>query len=357
MLSKMLNKRRSLMKKVYYSKVIEAQINAEFPAVSLYCNSQDEVYDSFLEVQKILVAEGKNKIAKKYLNAIFRLVKVKKLRTTDYPVAFFLNGDSHYWTTLPFQVTRSSVVASSFHVKPLLKWTQREMGFSALHMTADSVQLYEGSMASFSLMNELNVKKITSESKKFKLITQFVHQNLMSLKVPLVVCGSLEDTQHFLDNTILANVISQTLPEPDANLKTFHRQCLQILMPYLKNKEKNILQKFFDAKAKGEVVTNLNDIALLVIQKKIKHLLVNENLHLWGELNKNNGTFSYSFNQLNSKDDDILDDLCQAVLAYGGAVTVLTKETMPGQKAACAILDTVSYSSAYKHEVVYENHI
>ena len=345
------------MKKVYYSKVINAQINTDFPAVSLYCNSQDEIYESFLEVQKILVAEGKNKIAKKYSNAIFRFVKVKKLKATDYPVAFFLNGDQHCWTTLPFQVTRSSVVANSFHIKPLLKWAQREMGFSALHMTTDSVYLYEGSVATFSLMNELNIKNIPNDSKKFKLITQFVHQNLMSLKVPLVVCGSLDVTQHFLDTTILSNVISHTIPEPDLNLKNFHRQCLQILMPYLKNKEKNVLQKFFDAKAKGEVVTNLNHIAMLVVQKKIKHLIVNENLHLWGELNKNNGTFTYSLSQQNSKDDDILDDLCQTVLAYGGAVTVLTKDTMPGQKAACGILDSANTQSAYKHEVIYENHI
>ncbi len=344
------------MKKVSYSKIIQMKTDSDFPCVSLYCNSQDEIYDVFLEAQKILLQEKKDKISKKYLNAIFRLVKVKKLRSSDFPIAFFLNGETHLWTTLPFKSTKTSVVATSFHIKPLLKWTQRDMAFTTLHIADQSVFLYEGSVATFALINQMEINSSLDSIRKFKLINQFLRQNLISSKTPLIVAGQNHSIQSFLDQSTYSNILSQTIHEPDASLKIFHKQCLNILMPFLKIKEKNTIQKFYEAKAMGQTVSNLNDIAVQVIHRKVKHLLVNENLHLWGELNKENGSFSYSYNQLNAKDDDILDDLCQIVLNYGGQVTVLPQESMPGQKAACAIIEKIqtTYKQKYLQEVQYD---
>jgi hypothetical protein len=347
------------MKKVYFSKIIETEVNTDLPCVSLYCNSQDEVYDLYQEVNKILQNEGKAKIAKKYFNAIFKVIKNKKLKSTDFPVGFFLNGDTHLLAPLPFQIEKTSVVASSFHIKPLLKWSQRQMAFYVLNIEADSAMIYEGSVTSINLVAKIKFKPDQMGTKINGVLFRFIDEHLTFKNTPLIVAGGNPGVQSFVEQSMYPSLLDEYIRDPDSDIKQFHTQCLELLLPYLKYKEKYVLQKFYDAKVLGTTMTNLKDIASLVAQKKIKHLIVNENLHIWGELNKNDGTFTYSFKQLNSKDDDILDDLCQVVIAYGGQVTVLPKNLMPGQKAACAIIDVNHHSTQFKNtkELVYENSI
>lgn len=81
----------------------------------------------------------------------------------------------------------------------------------------------------------------------------------------------------------------------------------------------------------------------LALARKVKHLFVNEKMNVWGKINYETGSFTYSPRQTETE-DDVLDDLAEIVLRNHGVVTVLPPAKMPGERAACAILTGSAYS-------------
>ena len=73
---------------------------------------------------------------------------------------------------------------------------------------------------------------------------------------------------------------------------------------------------------------------------KIKKIFVIENRQVWGRIDKNSGEIFISPKQTHSHDDDILDDVCQLVLAKGGEVVVLKNaDSVKGCVAAAIVTD------------------
>jgi hypothetical protein len=73
-------------------------------------------------------------------------------------------------------------------------------------------------------------------------------------------------------------------------------------------------------------------------------------VNIWGMINYKEATFTYSHQQLDAHDDDILDDLAELVMFKGGGVTVLPGERMPDSQMAAAILNN-SFNMDNKSEV------
>ena len=74
----------------------------------------------------------------------------------------------------------------------------------------------------------------------------------------------------------------------------------------------------------------------LALSRKVKHLFINEKMHVWGKIDHSTASFTYHPNQ-SVAEDDVLDDLAEIVLKNNGIVTVLPHSKMPNGKAACAI--------------------
>ena len=72
------------------------------------------------------------------------LKDTKLLKNLKGNVGIFRNEDSFRIVCLPIAVEQTCVVATSFHVKPLLRWIQADREFLFLGITDLSASLYHG---------------------------------------------------------------------------------------------------------------------------------------------------------------------------------------------------------------------
>lgn len=104
-------------------------------------------------------------------------------------------------------------------------------------------------------------------------------------------------------------------------------------------------QKAVSSKTVGElarekkVVDDLFKISKAAIGGKVKTLFLRDNIEIWGHFRRKSGEITFHEKQLDSKDDDILDDIACEVIRHGGEVVVLTGKEMPSPSPAAAILN------------------
>jgi len=110
-----------------------------------------------------------------------------------------------------------------------------------------------------------------------------------------------------------------------------------VLEPFLEQKENALLNSYWAAERNGRTSSALQEIVQLALSNRVKHLFINEKIHVWGRIDGSTASFTYSPRQT-AAEDDVLDDLAEIVLKNHGAVTVLPSLKMPNGKAACAIL-------------------
>jgi hypothetical protein len=136
-----------------------------------------------------------------------------------------------------------------------------------------------------------------------------------------------------LEESIIGNV-------ERAKTEDLRAKCFEILEPFYRQKELKAVEELNLAVKKNHAITYIEDIAVSAAYGKIKKLFVVENRQIWGAINKLTGEIFISPKQLNSHDDDILDDICQMVLMRGGEVVVLKEgENVKGYMAAAIITD------------------
>ena len=85
---------------------------------------------------------------------------------------------------------------------------------------------------------------------------------------------------------------------------------------------------------------NIFQIAKAAVQGQIRKLIVAEGINIFGKIDKQTGGLAIHPFDMNHEDDDILDDLAQTVLAYGGDVVVAPREEIPKGRTVLAILNS-----------------
>lgn len=121
------------MMKVNPYHVLNLSPKEDFPCLSLYAGSERELVSLLGKAEEL----GIKKYDSKTLDLLFKpihgfLKKQKEIGTS--PIALFSSKGFAGYSRLPFSAKPLAVVASSFHVKPLLKWMQREHPFSLLEL-------------------------------------------------------------------------------------------------------------------------------------------------------------------------------------------------------------------------------
>jgi len=79
-------------------------------------------------------------------------------------------------------------------------------------------------------------------------------------------------------------------------------------------------------------------IARHALAGRVRELLVADSANLWGVLHRASGEVELHEDGPRARDDDVLDDLAEAVLLRGGEVLTLNRERMPNRSPVAAIL-------------------
>lgn len=327
------------MIKVNPYQVINLTPKENFPCLSLYASSERQLMS--------LIGKAEELGAKKYdattLDVLFRPIHgfLRKNRDVRYPLALFSSRGFSGFSRLPFPAKPLAVVAESFHVKPLLKWMQREHPFSLLELREHEAVLYQGSLSHFEEIERLPYRELRTMDGVFSALDRAVYRSIQSSRVPLLLAGDFDLIEAYKSISGFKAIVDDAIIDPSAlaDRERLHAAAIDVLEPFLEQRESSLLESYWAAERGGRTSSMLQEIVQLALANRVKHLFINEKMHVWGRINKNTASFTYSPRQA-SPEDDVLDDLAEIVLKNHGTVTVLPAAKMPYGKAACAVLSS-----------------
>ncbi|MCC6133638.1 MAG: hypothetical protein IT186_27220 [Acidobacteria bacterium] len=271
------------------------------------------------------------------------------------------------------------VVADSFHVKPIIRFLQSNKRFYLLSLSQKSVSLYVGSPASLkiadlsglpaSLKDVLGIDERrepaagalgvgsgrspvyhgrgTSEINKkeelaayFRAIDQALWQVLKDEKAPLFLAGPSYYFPIYREISRYPNVAPVGIEgafdgtSPDE----LHSRAWPIVSSHLETVDDAAIDEYHrlrDRKLASEILT---EVAQAAVHGRVRKLFLSEQKRLFGRIDPVTGEVLLHGPQQNGpEDDDVLDDLAEAVLKRAGEVFLIEKDRMPRDSAAAAI--------------------
>jgi Bacterial archaeo-eukaryotic release factor family 3 len=302
---------------------------------------------------------------KKFLEPLENLVQdasiFKKIKGN---IGLFRTEDSFRILNLPVEVEYSCQVATSFHVKPLLRWLQVDQEFLLLGLAAGSVQLYSGSMHSLKFIdsiifpesfkeknllgNTLTLKELkqrrTTGDEVFGWVNDWILQVTKFEKPKLFVAGAthlveaLERTFKY-DNRTKSSVANYFDESKATEI------CAKIRLLLSRENKLQIQKTLLEFRLAEEnqlAKKNIFQISKAAAQGRVKSLIIADEINIFGKVDEKSGGLAIHPCDLDHEDDDILDDLAQLVLKMGGQVTVASRHEIPKGRPILAILNDSS---------------
>jgi len=327
------------MMKVNPYHVLNLSPKEDFPCLSLYASTERELVSLLGKAEELGLKKYEAETLDLLLRPVHGFLKRQQRELADSPIAIFSSKGFAGFSLLPFSAKPVAVVSNSFHVKPLLKWMQREHPFSFLQLNENEAVLFQGSLSYFEEIERLPYRELRTMDGVFNALDRAVYRSIQSSRVPLLLGGDLDLIQAYKSISGYKAILDGEIRDSSVLVdhEKLHAAAIKELEPFLEQREDALLGSYRAAERGGRTSAMLQEIVQLALTNRIKHLFINEKMNVWGRINTDTASFTYSPQQT-APEDDVLDDLAEIVLKRHGAVTVLPSSKMPNGKAACAIL-------------------
>lgn len=275
-------------------------------------------------------------------------------------IGIFRTQDAFRILNLPIEVENTCVVATSFHVKPLLRWMQMDREFLLVGLGRDSAVLYHGNQTSFKYLDEAvypeAIVKANSEAsyqdlkdkrKRKKVLdetmewlSQWIEELTAKYKPILFLAGDKEMVSGLVGHLNYENLYPETVSSKfnESNVPELCAAVRLILRKEARTQLELALLEFHEANNLNIASKNIFQIARAAVQGKVKKLMITDGIKIFGKLNKRTGGLAIHPAHLDHEDDCLLDDLAQEVLAHGGEVIVVKNEDIPKGRPILAIV-------------------
>lgn len=318
---------------------------------------REALQESYECLTPILTIEERDKI----LQPLDQLLEDDKiLKEMKSNIAIFRNQDLFRVVNVPVPVDRICQIATSFHVKPLLRWLQSDQDFLLLGIEKDSAHLYLGSQSSLRLIDSLvfpnSFRKVEVPADEsgagysslqqdlddtFDCINRWIFQITKRTKPKLFLAGERHLVKSVLERLRYRNTVKVPAADTFSRHKA-HRPCTSI-RNLLKEESRILFEKalieFQIADEDNRTRKNIFQIAKAVVRGEVKKLIVTDEISIFGKVDRSSGGLALHPYDLDHEDDDILDDLAQIVLSQGGEVVVASLKQIPNGRPILAILD------------------
>lgn len=290
---------------------------------------------------------------KRFLQPLYNLLEDGEiLRGMRGNIGLFRNEDLFRVLNIPIDVQTSCQVATSFHVKPLLRWFQGDEEFLLLGVESDSVSLYMGSQHSFKLIDSFAFDGPTAELTKraeqetideeaFTWVVDWVNELTKHSQPKLFFAGDDQLTELLVRKVKFKYKVRSPIATVFTRMKAMEICCSirqHLKAESMKDIEKSLLEFRF-AEESDRARKNIFEISKAVVQGKVRKLIVTDDLNIFGKIDKKSGMLSIHPTDMDHEDDCILDDLAQMVLKQGGEVVLAKREEIPKGRPILAILD------------------
>lgn len=298
----------------------------------------------------------------KFLEPLESLLKDSRIfKQMSGNVGIFRNETSFRVLNIPIQIESSCQVATSFHVKPLLRWLQGDRDFLLLGLEKDSAHLYMGSQASLKLVDTVLFpefvrewdssedysafkkarKKKQKEQETFTWLNSWILELTKDVKPSLFMAGEPSLVKS-MNQSLKYKAAVRTPVAEFFSKKSVNEICgsiRRILNQEAKMGLEKALLEFRLAEEGNRAKKNIFQISRAVVQGRVRKLIVTDELSIFGKIDPKSGGLAIHPVDLDHEDDCILDDLAQMVLSQGGEVVVAKRDEIPKGRPILAILD------------------
>jgi hypothetical protein len=235
-----------------------------------------------------------------------------------------------------------SVIASSFHIKPLLEEKQKERHYNFLMFQKNDITFYEGRDSHLEERDRFYFD-VDFEGASLGWLEAWINRLLATTHRPVFWASQNSKLSDLVVPPIKSHHFQKVPLQIDNQYESqwqlqLHRQVLKRLKDLEKDEICHLAREIHLAEQEGRVSFNLFQVARSVVANRVSTLLVASDHEIWGELDEQTGGLSIHPDQINHRDDDLLDDLAEKVIESGGQVLVLPKEEIPSQTGVLAIL-------------------
>lgn len=374
-----------MFEKISHNELISLTSVQEGPCVSIYIptilpkKTLQLEYEALLRrASHLLLFDNRTSLREHLLDTLNRFTPSEYFSGKDKGLALFVNKHWNSYYTTGYELPSKTVVADSFHLKPLLNEIQGNHKYHILVISTEEAVLLQSEsgktteLHTFLLSqgkhsNSIHWKyqdqtetaqfphlqahtrgrgtqdnKFKKQSTKLflKWIESKIHNEPNFESIPLFIFTSEplfkaynEHTRH-PNPTYIKMEPTQGVPRIEALV---HQANLQVQKQIARQK-KITTQSISELNGKKMVIDDIFKISKAALGGRVKTLYLRDNIEIWGHLRRKSGEITLHERQLNSKDDDILDDIACEVIRHGGEVMVLSGKEMPTTSPAAAIL-------------------
>lgn len=253
-------------------------------------------------------------------------------------IGIFRNEHSFRILNIPIEIAQNCQVATSFHVKPLLRWMQGDQNFLFLGIAEDVAYLYDGNQTTFKLIDTFTMT--SGPADQFAGVCGWISELTKNSRPKLFLAAEppqLMALQRRLSykNTVLTPIAGSF---EAARLFEYCQSIRHVLTEDSKKSLEQALLEFRFAEDGNRAKKNIFQIARAVVQGKVRKLIVTDELSIFGKIDLNTGGLAIHPFDLDHEDDCILDDLAQIVLSQGGQVIIAKRSEIPKGRPVLAIL-------------------
>lgn len=314
-----------------------------------------QLAETLFNVERLLQKDKTKEFVNNFLLPIKRLLRDPRILISGNQKgwAIFRTKSSFRLKSIPVHLPNLGVVAKSFHIKPMLRWTLMEENCYVLSLNKSEAILFKASNGAVkqiatlpffdTLPGGVQRDKLSEFQQKFASLN-WIDDRLTDIiadkKAPLILAGVERNIQLFSQLTNHKRLIKEYLSGSfDYESKNELRRALNILFHEVEGKQKSrALNQYQAASRKSKVETDLVEIFQQSLRNGIRKLYIAEDKYIWGNLNAEDGSLMVHPFQKNSLDDDILDDIAELVIKNGAEVVVLPSKDMPDGLSITAIL-------------------
>jgi hypothetical protein len=296
-------------------------------------------------------------------------------------LAIFIAPDAERIYQLPIDVPYLATVSYRFQLQPIIPLITQPCDFYLLSLSKKKVELFKGDCyglksehvpdlpesieeATGVETGERNLQFHTSTTSpgggkrpamyhgssswkddKHKYLALYlqrtdtaVEKYLRRSKVPLILTGV--ERMKTLYNKV--NTYSHFLPDliikgntENLSLLDLHQRALQLMQPYFREQEKQIITKCFEHGPGEKISTNLSEIIREAQQGRVDTVVVAQNIRQWGMFDPENLEVR-TVAQPEPRSHDLLDLACAQTLLNGGKAYILPPEEIPHNQSIAA---------------------
>jgi tetratricopeptide (TPR) repeat protein len=366
-----------IMKEMSVNEAVKLLKSKSAPAISIYLKTDHKDRDGMSKVRANLASLYKTieglivrtydvRTKERLLGPLKNALSGLKLSQSKGGIAIYHNENFTGVVKVPTLVSDLAVAAESFHLKPMLRCAQLRKNYYLLAIRRSCADLYlvtaeeakkvdrfdiarkredqsstkerDDSRAWFKKGQK--VRKLKELNESMNLLNQQLALRCQGERIPLVLGGADQYQEAFRNVCSYVYLLEQGIAGDIEYMDEKGLTALSnhVIEQYYSEIDDSAIAMFQKAEATGLASSDLVEIAQAAARGQVQTLLIAEDRHIWGYLDREFGTVEVLRHKHDATSDDLLDDIAELTILKGGKVRVLSSDQMPHGQPIAAIL-------------------